>query len=203
MEGWPGFWRLPAVRGGLVGKKQIILASASERRIDILKSLGIEFVSMPSGISEITIEDDPATTVMALAFEKAWDVFVKNPESLVIGADTVVFFEKVLGKPSNKSDAVEMLERISGKTHRVYTGVAIISEDIKEVYFEYSSVKIKQLSRLEIERYISTGEPMGKAGGYAIQGFGASLVESVNGDYFNVVGLPVGRLSEKLKKIGG
>jgi len=158
---------------------------------------------MPSDVSEKIIEDDPATTVMALAFEKAWDVFVKNPESLVIGADTVVFFKKVLGKPSNESDAMEMLERISGKTHRVYTGVAIISDDTKEVYFEYSSVKIRQLSRIDIDRYISTGEPMGKAGGYAIQGFGASLVESVNGDYFNVVGLPVGRLVDKLNKMGG
>ena len=98
---------------------------------------------------------------------------------------------------------MEILERISGKTHRVYTGVAIISDDTKEVYFEYSSVKIRQLSRIDIDRYISTGEPMGKAGGYAIQGFGASLVESVNGDYFNVVGLPVGRLVDKLNKMGG
>ena len=101
MEGWRGFWRLPGIRGDVMKKKQIVLASASERRIDILKSSGIEFVSMPSDVSEKIIEDDPATTVMALAFEKAWDVFVKNPESLVIGADTVVFFKKVLGKPSN------------------------------------------------------------------------------------------------------
>ncbi|HKL11354.1 MAG TPA: Maf family protein [Clostridia bacterium] len=184
-------------------RKQIVLASASERRIEILKSLGIEFISIPSDVSEKIVEDDPATTVMALAFEKALDVFVRKPESIVIGADTVVFYEKVLGKPANESDAKEMLERISGKTHRVYTGVAIISEEVKEVYCEYSSVKIKQLSSFEIDRYINTGEPMGKAGGYAIQGFGASLVESVNGDYFNVVGLPVGRLVEKLKKMGG
>jgi len=81
--------------------------------------------------------------------------------------------------------------------------VAIISEGIKEIYYEYSSVKIKELSSSDIDRYVGTGEPMGKAGGYAIQGFGASLVESVNGDYFNVVGLPVGSLAYKLKKIGG
>ncbi len=186
-----------------MNRKQIVLASASERRIDILKSLGIEFISIPSDISEKIKEEDPVTTVMSLAFEKAWDVFVKKPESIVIGADTVVFLDKVLGKPSNESDAMEMLERISGKTHRVYTGVAIISEGIKEIYYEYSSVKIKELSSSDIDRYVGTGEPMGKAGGYAIQGFGASLVESVNGDYFNVVGLPVGSLAYKLKKIGG
>lgn len=184
-------------------KEKIILASASERRIGILKSMGIEFVSIPSDIPEKIIGDDPKTTVMALAFEKAFDVFARKPESLVIGADTVVFHEKVLGKPENESDAREMLESISGKTHRVYTGVAIIAEGTKEVYCEYSSVKMRQFGREEIDRYISTGEPMGKAGGYAIQGFGASLVESVNGDYFNVVGLPVGKLAEKLKKMGG
>jgi septum formation protein len=184
-------------------KRKIILASASKRRIDILNMLEIDFVSKPSNIVERIIGDDPVTTVMALAFEKAWDIFLKEPDSIVIGADTVVYYEKVLGKPEKKSDAIEMLESISGKTHRVYTGVAIISKEEKEVYFEYTSVKIKELSRIEIEAYISTGEPVGKAGGYAIQGLGASLVESVNGDYFNVVGLPVGRLAHKLKKIGG
>jgi len=181
-------------------KKNIVLASASERRIDILKLMEIDFTSRPSNIAERIIDNDPVTTVMALAFEKAWDIFLKEPDSIVIGADTVVYYDKVLGKPENKSDAIEMLERISGKIHRVYTGVAIISKDEKEVYFDYTSVKIKKLSRLEIEAYVRTGEPMGKAGGYAIQGLGASLVESINGDYFNVVGLPVGRLMQKLKK---
>lgn len=182
--------------------KEVLLASASERRADILKSFGIDFIASPCMIEERIDKEDPTVTVLALAFEKAWDVFKGNRDKLVIGADTVVYLDEVLGKPANEAEARTMLQKISGKTHRVYTGVALLGAGAKEIFYECSEVRIRDLSAEAIDAYIRTGEPMGKAGGYAVQGFGASLVESIKGDYFNVVGLPVGRLIEKLNQTG-
>lgn len=187
----------------MVKEPVLMLASESQRRKDILKAFGIPFEACGSHVAERIVETDPVATVMALAFEKAREVSGRHPDRLVLGADTVVFTEKVLGKPETKAEARRMLQAISGRTHRVYTGVALVGNGMRRIYYECSKVSIRSLTDREIDAYIETGEPMGKAGGYAVQGIGSALVLSVEGDYFNVVGLPVGRLTAILDHMGG
>jgi septum formation protein len=178
----------------------IILASQSPRRRELIKYITTDFVAKSSDVDEtLPNEISPSDAVLYLSKIKA-EPF-KNEEDIVIGADTVVAIDgKILGKPCDKSDAKNMLKMLSGKEHSVFTGVTIIKNCKEKSFFVETKVKFYQLSENDINNYISTNEPMDKAGAYAIQGFGSLLVEKINGDYFNVVGLPISRLHKELKE---
>lgn len=179
----------------------IILASASPRRKELLSILKLDFKIDKSDIAEnMEWDRDPSTLAMSLAFQKGLDVYQRHSqEDVIISADTIVVLDnKVLGKPSNEDEAYEMLRSLSGRTHRVITGISLIGKGKKIVDFESTIVKMKELSDDEIYGYIRTKEPMDKAGSYGIQGMGGLFVESIIGDYFNIVGLPVKKLSEYL-----
>lgn len=184
--------------------EKLILASGSPRRKEILDIFDRPFEIITSDIEEPVNEaDPPEVTVMALALEKAGDVAARVPAgSLVIGADTLVYCDGYMGKPADEADAVHMLERLQGREHQVYTGVAVLraGTDEKVVDSVCTRVVMKSMSPEMIRQYVASGEPMGKAGAYAIQGKGTLLVEEIHGDYFNVVGLPVQRLGELLEK---
>lgn len=182
----------------------IILASASPRRKEILENTNTKFEIIKSEIDEVILDNElPSQVVMRLAFEKAIDIALKHPDSLVIGADTVVVLNNnILGKPKDSSDAFNMIKQLSGKTHQVITGISLINLNANQKIIDYvvSNVKFKNLSEEDIKDYIQTNESLDKAGAYGIQGFGAMLVEEIQGDYFNIVGLPISRLSDLLKK---
>lgn len=184
--------------------KKIVLASQSPRRKEILENVNVEFELVPSTIDEvILVDDDPKATVLALAFEKAWDVANKvDPDRIVIGADTIVFKDKILGKPKDKDHAFETLMALNGKRHYVYTGICLICKATGQKIVDYveTEVTFKAFDEETLTRYIETGECFGKAGSYGIQGFGGLLVESIQGDYLNVVGLPISKLGDLLKK---
>ena len=179
----------------------IILASASPRRRELLKMLGLEFEIRPSEAEENVPEGlSPEETVMYLAKLKADSVpgEVKK-DDIIISADTIVVLEgEIFGKPSGAGEAEEMLEKLSGKTHAVYTGICV--NGIQG--YEKSLVTFKKLENREIRAYIQTGEPLDKAGAYGIQGKGALFIERIEGDYFNIVGLPLCRLGKMLKSVG-
>lgn len=185
--------------------RKVILASASPRRSELLRQAGIEFSLLIPEVDEKTEKLAPEEVVETLAQLKAGAAFEKAAlnencdmcKSVVLGADTVVACGgRILGKPADKAAAKEALKALSGKEHDVYTGVCIIGRDengeiFKKVFSRKTAVKMKKLDESVIDWYISTGEPMDKAGSYGIQGFGAVLVEAVCGDYNNVVGLPL------------
>ncbi|AZR73289.1 septum formation inhibitor Maf [Anoxybacter fermentans] len=182
--------------------KKLILASASPRRRDLLKQIGLEFDIIPSNVDETIKESDPVQLVKKLALLKAKDV-AQRANGLVIGADTIVVDgQTVLGKPGSKKEAFQMLKSLSGRKHQVMTGVAVVdSENNNEwVDVEITQVYFRDLSDAEIERYVASGEPMDKAGAYAIQGKGALFVEKIEGCFFNVVGLPLLKTVQILKK---
>lgn len=183
--------------------KKLILASASPRRRDILKMLGYEFEIRISDCDEtVSACMSPEVIVKTLALRKASAVKRLDGE-IVLGSDTIVCLDgKILGKPKNKDDAFEMLSFLSGKTHRVYTGIAVISDEKTVNTFEFSSVTFRNLSQDDINSYIETGECFDKAGGYAIQGIGEKLVEKIEGDFFTVVGLPSGLTDRILSDFG-
>ena len=169
---------------------RFILASASPRRRELLSGMGIKFDVVVSDTDESAVskEQEPGLYVQELA--------------LIIAADTIVTLDgEILGKPADEADAFDMLARLSGRTHEVYTGYCVMR--VKDGYTFCSSVKtevtFKDISGVKITRYIATGEPMDKAGAYGIQGYGAMLIEKINGDYFNVVGLPVSALADTLE----
>jgi septum formation protein len=174
---------------------RLILASKSPRRRDLLVQTGLEFSVIPSDIDEQKVaESNPDVFVQTLAESKAGDVVQRYPQSWVIGADTIVCIDnQILGKPDSKDAARNMLLRLSGRTHQVYTGycVCCTQQDLLFTDAVRTDVRFKKLSNPEIEWYIHTGEPFDKAGGYGIQGVGAFLVKRINGSYTNVVGLPV------------
>lgn len=182
----------------------IILASASPRRKEILENINVKFDIVKSDIDEVILEDElPPQVVMRLAFEKSMDVAKSNKESLVIGADTIVVFNnKVLGKPKDKEDARNTIRLLSGNTHEVITGISLINLSANKKIIDYvvSRVKFKDLSEDDINDYINTGESLDKAGAYGIQGYGSLLIEEIQGDYFNIVGLPISKLSDLVKK---
>lgn len=184
--------------------EKLILASGSPRRKEILGLFDRSFEIITSDIEEpVNESDSPEVTVMALALEKALDVASRSPEgTLVIGADTLVYCDGYMGKPQDETDAYQMLERLQGREHQVYTGVAVVraGTDEKVVDAVCTTVQMKPMSDKLIQGYIATGEPVGKAGAYAIQGKGALLIQGIKGDYFNVVGLPVQRLGELLEQ---
>jgi septum formation protein len=185
---------------------KIILASSSPRRIELLKGLGLKFEILPANIDE-TISTSPSPVAIArqLAVQKAFAVQQKInrkefTNTLIIAGDTIVILgKKILGKPTTKAEAIKMLTRLSGKTHLVITGLCILKGKKKVVGHEITKVTFQKLSKRTIRKYVNTGEPMDKAGAYGIQGKAALLVKKIEGDYFNVMGLPLALLSEMLK----
>lgn len=182
---------------------KIILASASPRRKSLMEVLGLDFEIKISECEEIIDKNkNVEEIVMSLSLQKAQAVAKDSDNNnLVIGADTIVSYKnEILGKPSNHDDAVRMLKLLSGKTHSVYTGFTIINTSDNAIITDYekSDVTFKNLTEQEIDDYVNTGEPMDKAGAYSIQGIASSFVENLNGDYNNVVGLPIYKLSKYL-----
>lgn len=180
---------------------ELVLASGSPRRLELLKLITEDFSVIPADCEEhFDFALPPKEAVKALAIQKAEYVSKKYPEKTVIGADTTVFCgETPLGKPKDTDDARRMLSMLSAKTHIVITAVSVVrGGNTLKVFAEETQVEIFPLSEKEIKEYIKTGEPMDKAGAYGIQGKGALLIKKINGDYYNVMGLPVARLSREL-----
>ena len=171
----------------------IILASASPRRQELLTNAGIAFEVRPANIPEIPHADEnPVPFAERMAREKARAVRASLPNRIILAADTVVAVEdEILGKPVDTEDAVRMLRLLSGLTHWVTTGVCVIAEGLEDVRSETTTVEFGRMSEAEIRDYVSTGEPMDKAGAYAIQGGASGWITRIDGDYNNVVGLPV------------
>lgn len=185
---------------------KIILASKSPRRKELLERMGIQdFETISPNVDESAFHGlPPEELVRRLSAEKAAAVAGKvGEDAIVIAADTVVALEgAVLGKPADELDAFKMLSALSGVRHQVYTGVTVCRGGEKQTAHEVTDVTFRELSEREIEDYISTGEPMDKAGAYGIQGYGALLIQGISGDYYNVMGLPVCRLSGMLSRFG-
>ena len=181
----------------------IILASASPRRKEILENVNLKFTVQSSHIEEVVLENEPPKDlVMRLAFEKCMDVAKKNPNALVIGADTIVALDNnILGKPKDEHHAYKMIKSLSNKKHEVITGISLINLSLNKKVTDYvvSEVTFKDLSEETITDYIKTKESLDKAGAYGIQGYGALLVDSIKGDYFNIVGLPISKIGDLLK----
>ena len=180
---------------------ELILASQSPRRQELLKMIWPEFSVLPAKGAEIIPENaTPAETVMALAEGKALEIAAAHPSAVVIGSDTVVAVDgQILGKPKSHDHCVEMLHQLSGRRHQVYTGVAIAHEGQCERFYDVTEVEFYPLSKEEIQWYASLEEPYDKAGGYGIQGKGGLLVKGIHGDYFNVMGFPVALAARKLR----
>ena len=211
---------------------RLVLASASPRRRELLSQIGLEFTVMPSTKEENAKTTEAGALVQELSRQKAVDIWEqlsggqgqnpdadqeqiseetqepnlngkRQPELLVIGADTVVCCEgKILGKPHSREAAAEMLTALQGRSHEVYTGVTLYSQSETVTFFECTQVEFYPMTEVEISEYIDSKEPMDKAGAYGIQGLGARFVKGIRGDYNNVVGLPVGRLYQELKSQG-
>ena len=211
---------------------RLVLASASPRRRELLSQIGLEFTVMPSTKEENAKTTEAGALVQELSRQKAVDIWEqlsggqgqnpdadqeqiseetqepnlngkRQPELLVIGADTVVCCEgKILGKPHSREAAAEMLTALQGRSHEVYTGVTLYSQSETVTFFECTQVEFYPMTDVEISEYIDSKEPMDKAGAYGIQGLGARFVKGIRGDYNNVVGLPVGRLYQELKSHG-
>ncbi len=207
--------------------KKIILASASPRRKELLAQIGMAFEVRPSHAEEVTTGTRPAEIVMELSNLKAEDIFAQLPEAekenvLVIGSDTVVALDgEILGKPKDEADAGRMLKALQGRSHQVYTGVTLIGQETPAgkqefaekaggealpnithtVFYEETEVEVYPMTDEEIDAYVATKEPMDKAGAYGIQGCFAAHIKGLKGDYYNVVGLPIGRLYQEMKKL--
>lgn len=211
---------------------RLVLASASPRRRELLSQIGLEFTVMPSTKEENAKTTEAGALVQELSRQKAADIWEqlsggqgqnpdadqeqiseetqepnlngkRQPELLVIGADTVVCCEgKILGKPHSREAAAEMLTALQGRSHEVYTGVTLYSQSETVTFFECTQVEFYPMTEAEISDYIDSKEPMDKAGAYGIQGLGARFVKDIRGDYNNVVGLPIGRLYQELKSHG-
>lgn len=199
----------------------IILASASPRRKELLTQIGAEFQVITSDVEETITKSIPSEVVMELALQKSMDVANKFQaqnktendfsSSLVIGADTIVAIDNtILGKPKDKDEAFQMIKSIEGRIHQVYTGVAIIETSAiptlppseLAVFFDATDVEVYPMTNTQIEEYINTNEPYDKAGAYGIQGLFGKFVKGIKGDYNNVVGLPVAKIYQELKRLG-
>lgn len=198
-------------------KKSIILASGSPRRRELLSQIGLDFCVVTSNAEETTDKNTPEEMVLELSKKKAEAVAGLNAavqdcaaaalgdddKYVIIGADTIVYAGgKVLGKPKDREDAFLMLKRLSGKSHSVFTGVTLICGKESVSFYEETKVFVYDMTDDEIWAYIDTGEPMDKAGAYGIQGAFAAFVSGIEGDYNSVVGLPVGRLYQEMRKAG-
>lgn len=186
--------------------RPIVLASASPRRRELMNMLTFSsFTVCPAaGPEKMPEHASPEDAVKALASQKAEEVASRcDPDALIIAADTVVVCDgRILGKPRDEEDAFRMLHLLSGRTHEVYTGLCLKDKDSCVTEAERTAVRFRMLSDSEIRRYIETGEPMDKAGAYGAQGRGALFVEHIEGDFFNVMGLPLCRLGKMLKEQG-
>lgn len=185
--------------------KRIILASASPRRRELLQQIGLEFEIIPSCCEETVTKVLPGEVVEELSWQKAQDVAAGIEEGIIIGSDTIVWQDgRIMGKPSDRAQAREMLRQIQGSTHSVFTGVTVIVKENGQsachTFFKETKVHVYPMTEEETERYIDTGEPMDKAGAYGIQGAFAAYVEGIEGDYNSVVGLPVAALWQVLKQ---
>jgi septum formation protein len=197
----------------------LVLASASPRRQELLRSAGIAITVQPTNIPEKPLDGEaPKAFAERLAREKAWAIFKQHPNEVVLGADTIVVVDKqILGKPEDAADAARMLRLLSGRSHQVTTGVCLMGPKVSsnenpdpkpgtplaDVCSETTVVHVNPLSEDEIRAYIATGEPMDKAGAYAIQGMASRFIPRIEGDYANVVGLPVALVYRMLKERGG
>ncbi len=200
---------------------QIILASQSPRRKELLEQIGLEFEICPAKGEEIITKNIPEEVAQELSLQKAKEVaamvsqygekhreLMTPQDILVIGADTIVAIDdKILGKPKDEADAYRMLSMLSGRKHAVYTGVTFVFIDKcgkagAHTFFEKTEVQMKELNEEEINRYVATGDSLDKAGAYGIQGRCAIYIEKIDGDYNNVVGLPVARIYKELQKLG-
>ncbi len=190
-------------------KKNIILGSASPRRRELLKQVGIDFSVMTSDCEEVVTKTIPYEVVQELSVLKALDVFEKQEDKsniLVIGADTIVALEnQILGKPYSKENAISMLNHLQGKIHQVYTSVSFVWEEkgqlLTHTFYECTDVEVLPMTKEEIAYYVSLDTCMDKAGAYGIQNEFACYVKGIVGDYNNVVGLPVGRVYQELKQL--
>lgn len=181
----------------------IILASGSLRRIEIMKELGFDFKIIPSLTLEFVDEyKDNFDLVKKLALMKARDIYKSNKENIVLGFDTLVFLgNEVLGKPQSKEECIKMIKELSGKTHEVITGCAIIYNDKEEVFTSHALVTFTDISDEEILKYSDSTEPYDKAGAYAIQGYMGRFISKIEGDIFSVIGLPKSLIYSKLNNI--
>lgn len=181
---------------------KVILASKSPRRKQLLGLLNIDFEAIPADIDEeINPNNDLVKEIEKLSYQKANYVYQRNKDSLVIGSDTIVKINgQVLGKPKTYEQAKQMLRLLSNNTHEVVTGVTIITNDQIETFSSIASVTFYPLTEEEIEEYVKTNEPMDKAGAYAIQGIGSKYIKSINGDFYTIMGLPIGELYHRLQK---
>lgn len=190
---------------------KIILASASPRRKELLRQVGLSFKTMPSVKEEVITKEAPEAVVEELSYQKAIDICGQLAETakedfVVIGADTVVScWGKIMGKPKDKEDACQMLRELQGKSHQVYTGVTLAwkykdTPAMFHTFHECTDVTVYPMTEDEIKEYVNSGEPMDKAGAYAIQGLFAAHIQGICGDYHNVVGLPIGRLYQEMKQ---
>ena len=187
---------------GMANMNKVILASQSPRRKELLSLIGIEFDAIPADIDEqIDLNNDLVKEIEKLSYQKAFHVFKDHKDALVIGSDTIVKINnQVLGKPKSYEQAKDMLEMLSGKTHEVVTAVTILVDNKVETFSSIAKVTFYQLTPQEIDEYIKTNEPMDKAGAYAIQGLGAKFIKAIEGDYYTIMGLPIGELYQRLKK---
>ncbi len=186
--------------------RRLILASRSPRRYELLKTVGLDMDIIPSGVTEeIFAGESPEEHVIRLAAAKAQEVGTRYPDRWVIAADTIVCVgDYFLGKPKDRDEAVKMLGLLSGKEHKVLTGFSVqhLAKGVGDQGAVETAVRVKTLSSYEIEWYVRTGEPFDKAGGYAIQGIGSFMIESIRGSYTNVVGLPLCEVLQMLQRLG-
>ncbi|EOC99829.1 Maf family protein [Caldisalinibacter kiritimatiensis] len=184
--------------------RQIVLASGSPRRKEILSNFNVDIEVITSDIDEkVNNDEKPEIVAMTLAFEKAYDVANKVEKGkIILAADTIVYHNHILGKPEDESEAFKMLKALSGKEHSVITGICIMESGTykKVVDCGKTQVKFKDLTNDKIKRYLATEEYKDKAGAYGIQGYGALLVERIKGSYLNVVGLPISKVEYLLEK---
>jgi septum formation protein len=182
----------------------LVLASGSPRRQEILRNAGISFVVQPADVPEEPLPgEDPVTCAQRLAREKALAIARLRPTDVVLGADTIVVVDDViLGKPVDEADAARMLRMLSGRTHQVTTGVCLVGPGFEDSRVETTTVRMDALAEEDVRSYVSTGEPMDKAGAYAIQGIASRWISRIEGDYFNVVGLPVALVWRMLRQCG-
>ena len=182
----------------------LVLASASPRRQELLRNAGIPFEAQPADIPEDPLlEEDARTCAERLAREKALAIAEKRPTDVVLGADTVVVVDgQILGKPTDAADAARMLRMLSGREHQVITGVCLVAGGQCSVASEATSVEMSEIADQEIAAYVASGEPMDKAGAYAIQGLASRWIPRIEGDYSNVVGLPVALVCRMLRQVG-
>lgn len=182
---------------------KLVLASNSPRRQELIKLLDMKYIVVSPNVEEVNdLSLSHEELVMDLAFQKALAVFKSHKEDVVLGFDTLVIIDDlILGKPKSEEEAKHFLQILSGKTHKVLTGCAIIKKGYSKSFFTQSLVTFWDLTEAEIDQYISTKEPLDKAGAYGIQDHAARFVKSINGDYFTIVGFPISKLYQELKKV--